>query len=308
MAIMTGAPIPSGADGVVPVEDTQRAMDRVKINAVPAPGRFIAKRGSDCAAGAIVLARGTRLGAAQIAVAASVCASAVDVFPRPRVGVLSTGDEIVPIDQQPGTEQIRNANSPMLVAFLATLGCEVSDLGIATDDERAIRDSITRGLEFDALFVSGGMSMGEYDLVPKVLASLGARVLITKLRIKPGKPFLYAQIDAHGRICHVFGLPGNPVSGFICTLRLASRLLSRLAGGNPEEKWIHATLESALPANGPREFYRPAIYRDGNVTPLAWKGSADVYTLARANALLVRAENEPALAAGAQVRLLEIPL
>jgi molybdopterin molybdotransferase len=307
MAIMTGAPIPVGADGVVPVEDTQRTGDRVRINVVPAPGRFIARRASDCTAGSIVLARGVKLGAAQIAVAASVGASEVDVFARPRVGVLSTGDEIVAIDQTPGAAQIRNSNSPMLLALLSRLSCDVADLGTMRDDAQAIRDAIARGIGFDALFVSGGMSMGEYDLVPKVLASLGARVLITKLRIKPGKPFVYAQIDAGERACHVFGLPGNPVSGFICALRLASRLLSRLAGGQPEEKWIHATLASALPANGPREFYQPAIQRDGNVTPLTWKGSADIFTLARANALLVRAENEPELPAGASVRLLEIP-
>src|SRR5262249_39360266 len=124
---------------------------------------------------------------------------------------------------------------------------------------------------------------------------------------KPGKPFVYAQIGAQGRTCHAFGLPGNPVSGFCCTLRLASRLLARMAGGAPEEEWIHATLESPLTMNGPREFYQPAIYHDGKVMPLTWKGSADIYTLARANALLVRGENEPAQAPGSIVRLLEIP-
>jgi molybdopterin molybdotransferase len=152
------------------------------------------------------------------------------------------------------------------------------------------------------------MSMGEYDLVPEALAALGAVVHITKLRIKPGKPFVYAQVDRGAdHRCHVFGLPGNPLSGFACVLRLASRLLARLAGGQPEEKWIHAALDSSLPANGPREFYQPAIHRDGKVTPLTWKGSADVFTLARANVLLVRGENEPELADGAIVRCLEIP-
>jgi molybdopterin molybdotransferase len=254
-----------------------------------------------------VLPPGTKLEAAQIAVAACLGAAEIDVFAAPRAAILSTGDELVDLTDQPGPAQIRNSNNLMLVSLLAELGCEVEDLGVARDESNATESAIARGLAHDALFISGGMSMGEYDLVPKALASLGAVVHITKLRIKPGKPFVYAHIERPGRRCHVFGLPGNPLSGFACVLRLCSRLLARLAGGEPEEKWIHAALESPLPANGPREFYQPAFHRDGKVSPLAWKGSADVFTLARANTLLVRTENEPALQAGATVRLLEIP-
>jgi molybdopterin molybdotransferase len=308
MAIMTGAPLPSGADAVVPVEDTERASDRVRIKSPAVSGRFIARRGSDCTAGSVVLPRGTKLEAAHIAVAASVGAAEVQVFAKPRVAILSTGDELVAIDQQPGPAQIRNSNNPMLVALLTALGCEVDDLGVARDVRTEIESSIARGLSYDALFISGGMSMGEYDLVPAALASLGSVVHITKLRIKPGKPFVYAHIDRSAdHRCHIFGLPGNPVSGFACVLRLASRLLARLAGGEPEEKWIHATLDSPLPANGPREFYQPAIHHHGMVAPLPWKGSADVFTLARANVLVVRGENEPELAGGAVARCLEIP-
>jgi molybdopterin molybdotransferase len=191
----------------------------------------------------------------------------------------------------------------MLVSLLRKLGCEVSDLGTARDDPATIRQMIERGLQFDALFVSGGMSMGEYDFVPKILGELGVKLKITKLRIKPGKPFVFGEKNNS----FVFGLPGNPVSGFVCALRLCSRLLMRMSGGVAEEKWIFAKLESPLEKNGSREFYQPAIWRGENVTPLKWKGSADIYTLAAANGLIVRGENERALAAGEMVKLLEVP-
>src|SRR5204863_4951665 len=125
----------------------------------------------------------------------------------------------------------------------------------------------------DALFVTGGMSMGTHDFVPKTLQAMGFELRITRLRIKPGKPFVFATAGGD-RPRFVFGLPGNPVSAFVCTVRLASRLLHRIAGGEPEERWLAGKLESPLPESGPREFYQPAIYdfRDGVVRPLAWKG------------------------------------
>jgi molybdopterin molybdotransferase len=310
MAIMTGAPLPPGADAVLPVEMTDRAGEKLRLLQAPAPGRFISARGSDCRAGATVLTAGTLLGAAQLAAAAAVGAARIDVFARPRVAVLSTGDELVNIDQVPQGAQIRNSNNIMLVDLLRRLGCDVHDLHSARDDQNAIHAAIESALDsHDAVLVSGGMSMGRYDLVPGVLTSLGAVIHITKLKIKPGKPFVYAHVDrAGGHRCHIFGLPGNPLAGFVCVVRLCARLLARLAGGTPQEKWLRAELASPLPANGPREFYQPAEHRDGKVTPLRWNGSADVFTLARANALCVRAESEPARSAGETVRLLEIPI
>jgi molybdopterin molybdotransferase len=259
------------------------------------------------------------------------------------VAVLGTGDELVPVGDQPAAWQIRNSNNAMLVALLERLGCDVTDLGVAPDDPDAIRDAIARaGPVADALFVTGGMSMGEYDFVPKVLVGLGYALKVSKVRVKPGKPFVFGVVSSqssvvssegsrgadrapttdHGPLTtdsphFVFGLPGNPVSAFVCTLRLASRVLARMAGGVPQERWLAGRLEAGLPANGPREFYQPVVRRvptglksAQNELPaidvLNWKGSADVFTLARANALLVRAENEPALPKGTMVRVLEI--
>jgi molybdopterin molybdotransferase len=307
VAIMTGAPLPPGADGVVPVEDATVEGDRIRIDAMVTPGRYISRRGSDCARGEVVLPAGLLIGPAQLAVAASVGAGLVDVFAKPRAAVLSTGDEIVPTDATPGPSQIRNSNSPMLLSLLGRLGCETVDLGHVRDEPQLIRDAIEQGLQHDLLFVTGGMSMGRYDYVPRILREIGVELHITKLRIKPGKPFVFGSRGGK----FVFGLPGNPVSAFVCTLRLASRLIARLRGEAALERWIDAELESPLPANGPREFYQPAVLvrSSGRVLarPLGWKGSADVFTLARADALLVRPENDPQRPMGSRVQLLEVP-
>ena len=300
IAIMTGALLPDGADGVVPVEHVERFSSKIRVRTASAPGRFIARRGSDVRAGQLVLTQGTRLGPAQLAALATVGAAKVNVFARPHAAVLSTGNEIVPFDQSPTGSQIRNSNSLMLGSLLKRLGCDVTDLGTVRDEPNAVRDALKSALTFDLLFITGGMSMGEYDFVPRTLVELGADLRITKLRIKPGKPFVFAAIGTH----YAFGLPGNPVSAFVCTVRLASRLVARMSGEPaPTEKWIHASLSEPLPANGPREFYQPVFCRDGSAHPLKWKGSADVFTLAAANGLLARAENDPPLPAGAAVRV-----
>jgi len=307
VAIMTGAALPNGADGVVPVEDAECVGgNQLRVLRPTAPGRYIARRGSDCGKSDLVLARGTLLQSAQLAVAASVGASSIDVYPPPRAAILCTGDELVAIDQAPGPWQIRNSNEIMLVSLLKSLGCDVTTLGTAIDDPQHIRDRIIEGMKFDAFFITGGMSMGTYDFVPKILQDLNVDIQIAKLRIKPGKPFVFGVSRNGDRPCYVFGLPGNPVSGYVCTLRLAARILRRLAGGPAESKWIHAPLLTALPPNGPREFYQPAKVEQNGISPLQWKGSADIFTLARATALLVREENEPARQPGEIVRCLEI--
>jgi len=362
MAIMTGAPIPDGADGVVPVEDVEKLTpEAIRVLRADNPARYVAPRGSDCPAGQIVLRAGVRLGPAQLAATASIGAAEVDVFAAPRAAVLATGNELVSVEHQPGPAQIRNSNSPMIVALLRQMGCEVTDLGTVRDESDALRDALARGLEHDVLFVTGGMSMGQYDYVPRLLQELGVELQITKLRIKPGKPFVFGVREDAGtrgrgdaetesdRIApgsqpapapagssvtpsssasafprpgvpashFVFGLPGNPVSAFVCVVRLASRLISRLGGGAVEERWISGKLETGLPVNGPREFYQPALRtitqgRDSShselaaIRPLNWKGSADLFTLAQANVLLVRPENDPPLPKGTVVRVLEI--
>jgi molybdopterin molybdotransferase len=309
IAIMTGAPMPPGADSVVPIENTWRDGEFIQIDKPAKLGQAIAKRASDCAAGAVVLKTGTRMGSAQIAVAASVGATRVSVYAPPRVAVLSTGDEIVPVDRTPGPSQIRNSNALMLQSLLRRgFGCFVDSVSTARDEPKLIRSEIEKAFESCAvLFVSGGMSMGEYDFVPRVLLEMGFDLKITKLRIKPGKPFVFGVKGEGATAKYVFGLPGNPVSSFVCTVRLASRLLTRLAGGMPEDRIITAKIEGRLGANGPREFYSPGIWNGETVRPLQWKGSADIYTLAQANVLMIRPESDGAVASGSVVRAMEIP-
>jgi molybdopterin molybdotransferase len=203
-------------------------------------------------------------------------------------------------------------------------------MGTAPDNPDFIRARILEALtgDYDALFVTGGMSMGEHDYVPKILQEVGVEFRVTKLRIKPGKPFVFgvkgfasregeAPAEPSSRPRYVFGLPGNPVSGFVCTVRLASRLLDRMGGGPVNERWLTGRLMVGLPANGPREFYIPTVrtVQPARISaqavlpairPLDWKGSADVFTLASANSLLVRAANEPPLPDGTLVRVLDI--
>lgn len=314
-AIMTGAPLPPGADTVVPVEDTTRQLDLVTFHRPAKPGAAIARRASDIESGRVVLTRGTRLGPAHIALAANVGAGEVAVYERPIVTVLATGDELIEVDQQPAGAQIRNANSPMLIALLDRLGCEVLDLGIVRDDPDATRDALSQGMLADALLVTGGMSMGERDYVPRLLRELGLEMKITKLRIKPGKPFVFAVGQGSGvggqdpdssTARYVFGLPGNPVSAFVCTVRLAARVLSRMGGGDADAAIAQAKLISALPANGPREFYQPAIRTGLRVEPLQWKSSADIFTLANANALIIRPEHAPPAVAGDLVSMIDL--
>lgn len=306
VAIMTGAPLPPGADGVVPVEHTRPGLTpgTAEILQPARPGENIARKGHDCEHGKVILPRGTRLGPAQIGVAATVGATWVQIYARPRVAVLSTGDELVQFDQEPGPGRIRNANSVMIGTLLDRLGCEVHDLGIAPDQPNVIRASLEKMSDFDALFVSGGMSMGTHDYVPRLLIEMGVSLHVTKLRIRPGKPFIVGTRASS----FVFGLPGNPVSAFVCTLRLASIILARLSGAaTPALR--RAVSTRPLPANGPREFYLPAIMSAdcSAFEPLPWKGSADVFTLAKANALVIRPENAQAAAAGETHEYLEIP-
>ncbi len=310
-AIMTGAPLPDGADAILPIERTEESPDpsgeRWIIAHRPAEARFIARRGSDVHAGKIVLETGSILHAAPLAVAAGVGASRVAVFARLRAGILTTGDEIVPFTATPAGSQIRNSNSIMLASLLAGFGCEVEDLGHVRDDPARIQSAIEEAMRCDALFITGGMSMGEYDFVPRILRRIGVDLKIARVRIKPGKPFFFGVGRGEpGRLNPpmIFGLPGNPVSGFVCTVRLAGRLIRRMMGGSADEGWIEATLTAPLPANGDREFYQPAVLDADRVTPLAWKGSADIFTLAGANCLLVRAENAPAQPAGTRATVL----
>lgn len=227
--IMTGAPIPPGADAVVRVEDTEATEAGVVIKVVVPPGTAIRDRGNDVTAGAVVVPGGQRLTPAMLGVLASIGVSRPTVIRRPRVAILSTGDEVMPTGTPTlGPGKIRDSNRPTMGAMLSELGVEVVDHGIVGDDSETLaRTLAAAGAECDAVMTTGGVSMGEYDLVKQVLADLGT-VEFWQVAMKPGKPFAFGFVGD----TPLFGLPGNPVSVIVAFEQIARPALLKMMGAD----------------------------------------------------------------------------
>ena len=286
--IMTGAPVPAGADRVVKVEDTEALPDgRIRILRTD-PGRNICARGEDVRKGETVLEVGRVLRPPEIGLLASVGRERVRIVRRPTVAVLATGDELVSVSTVPGPGRIRDANSWSLLACCRRAGVGAESLGVARDTEADLREKIARGLERDVLLVSGGVSVGEWDLVPKVLRDLGVTIHFATVRMKPGKPTLFAT---HGRGL-VFGLPGNPVSTIVGFHLFVLPALRRMMGwADPAPPTVAATLAGETRVRGNRKAFVPAVLRREGKTWAAevieTRGSADLVGFSRADALVV---------------------
>lgn len=304
--IMTGAPVPAGADAVVRVEDTDAARgSRVRILKIDLERRNICVRGEDVREGEPVLDAGHVVGPEEVGLLASVGRQCVRVFRRPRVAVLATGNELVDVSAIPGPGQIRNANSWSLVACCRRAGVGVDDLGVARDDASDLRAKITTGLERDILLVSGGVSMGEWDLVPGVLEACGVTTHFGSVRMKPGKPTVFATRGDRA----VFGLPGNPVSTLVAFRLFVWPCLRKMMGHpDPAPAPIMGRLAAPTTARGNRIAYMPARIRSGEdgptAEPIETRGSADLVGFCRADALLIL---EPGThEAGERVRILPL--
>ena len=286
--IMTGAPVPAGADRVVKAEDTEALPDgRVRILRTD-PGRNICLRGEDVRKGETVLEVGRVLRPPEIGLLASVGRERVRIVRRPTVAVLATGDELVSVSTVPGPGQIRDANSWSLLACCRRAGVGAESLGVARDTEADLGDRIARGLKRDVLLVSGGVSVGEWDLVPKVLRDLGVTIHFATVRMKPGKPTLFATL---GRGL-VFGLPGNPVSTIVGFHLFVLPALRRMMGWvDPAPPTVTATLAAPVKVRGGRTSFVPAVLRREGETWVAkaveTRGSADLVGFSRADALVV---------------------
>ena len=299
--IMTGAPIPPGADAVVPVEaavdDTAgvHAGGRVRLRDERFHvGQHIARRGAAFCRGQQVLAAGMRLGSAEIGLAAEAGGTHVLVPSRVRVAILSTGSELVPPAAIPAFGQTRNSNAPMIAAAVQLLGAEPIPLGISADRPEAIRAAVAQGLAADVLVLSGGVSAGDLDLVPEIFRQCGVEKIFHKVRLKPGKPVWFGMLRRAGSApTLVFGLPGNPASSLVC-FELFTRPAIAILAGEPRESWHlrrgRARLAAAAKAAADRPVYLPCrlTAADGGLvaTPLPWSGSSDLLGLAGASGLL----------------------
>jgi molybdopterin molybdotransferase len=282
--IMTGAPVPAGADAIVMIEHVTREGERVTCPAAK-PGQFINPQGGEARHGQIVMEPGRRIDYTGIALLATVGVTRVPVFRQPRVAMIATGDEIVEPDETPAAHQIRNSNVYALAAQVARAGGEPSILPVAKDDLDSTRDMIERGLNADLLLLSGGVSAGKYDLVEPALADLGAEFFFDRVRIQPGQPLVFGR----ARNKFFFGLPGNPGSSMM-TFELFARAALELLSGQAEAVLpiLQAPLSVDFKHKPGLTRFLPAMLSDGGVlTPAPWTGSSDVPALARANAYLV---------------------
>jgi molybdopterin molybdotransferase len=315
--VMTGAPVPEGADAVVMIERAELvgAGQGQRVRLAPGnvtSGQNIMRRAASMARGDRVLAAGCQLRAVEIGILAEVGRPNVHVIPRPRVAVLATGNELVSLEVVPRAGHIRNSNSPMLAAQVQAAGAAAAEVGIARDDVDELRKLIGFGLEADVLLISGGVSAGVLDLVPGVLEELGVRQVFHKISLKPGKPLWFGVLASDSGDKLVFGLPGNPVSSLVCFelfVRPALAALAGRTGGGLEEST--ARLAAEYKHRGDRPTYHPARLSlvDGqpSVEPARWKGSGDLATLAGANALACFASGDRVYPAGETIRVLRLP-
>lgn len=297
--IMTGAAVPPCADAVVMIEYTKTAGRRVSFDRSPEPGQNIMPRGSEARAGQSLLAAGARMGFAELALATQVGQHTVPVTRRPRVAILSTGDEVVDVQQTPGAFQIRNSNSVSLGAQAVLAGAEPVPLGNAADRPDDLRSKIEAGLACDVLVLSGGVSMGKYDLVEGVLRELGAEFVFDAVAIRPGRPAVFAV--CRGKM--VFGLPGNPVSTMVTFELFVLPALDLLSGAPPRPlAFSRARLRHPVQQKAALAHFLPARVAwkaDGpEVEELSWRGSGDIVSMSQANCFLVLSPDKLELAAG----------
>jgi molybdopterin molybdotransferase len=308
--IMTGAALPSGADMVVMVERTERLDGgcRVRILDAGERGQHIRRAGEDLRAGSALLEPGRFLGAPEIALLAAEGRAKVRVGSVPGVAILPTGDELVPVDRTPRGSQIRETNSWLLATLLRRIGIEPRLLGIVPDEPEALGRSIREGLKSEILLVTGGVSMGEYDLVGDALKAAGCRAVFEKVAIQPGKPLFFGIVDDPRAV--VFGLPGNPASSVVDFLVFVRPALRRMMGApEPVEPLPAARLASSFRRAPGRRGYLPARVEAGPdgallVRPVPSMGSADLVALGRANAFLVTPETESAFEEGVNLRVM----
>ncbi|MGI9073499.1 MAG: molybdopterin molybdotransferase MoeA [Bryobacteraceae bacterium] len=308
LEIMTGAPVPDGADAVVMIEHVIRVPDadgtqHVKADAHAQPGQFINDRGAEAKSGSVLIPQGTQLDASHIATLAMTGHTSVQVVRRPSVAILATGDEIVDLKEKPASHQIRNSNSYMLAALVRASGGTPTVLPVARDTREALRELLEQGLGHDLLLVTGGVSAGKYDLVKPVLREFGAEFQFERVRIQPGQPTAFGMVGRKP----VFGLPGNPGSTLVTYQLFARPALELLAGQlDPVLPFLSAQFEAPFRHKGGLTRFLPArLSADGqHLRHIPWQGSSDIPALAKANAFLVADHDRQSWEAGDSIRVM----
>lgn len=305
LEIMTGAPLPEGADAVVMIEHVRPRGRDVEFLRAVGPYENVVQRGSEARAGHAVLRRGRRLNPGEIGLLASVGRAQVRVFAKPRVSILPTGDEVVPVEQAPEWFQVRNSNAATLAAQVEAAGGLPRAVGIAPDRKEPLLRQIEEGLEAELLLLSGGVSRGKYDLVEQVLTELGAEFYFQGVAIRPGKPLVFGRV----REKFFFGLPGNPVSTYVTFELFARPAIAMLSGADFEcPFFLRARLGKPLRQKVGLTAFLPARVAVENSDPVVnlvgWQGSGDLVGVAEANCFLVIHPGQTELAAGDWVDVL----
>ncbi len=282
--VMTGAPLPPGADAVQQVEKTSRDGSRIRIDESVKPGQSVGVRASDIRKDAVALRRGKVVRAPEIAVLATVGRTSIAVFRRPRCAMFATGDELVEPAAAPGPGQIRNSNAPMVAAQVRALGLECDVLPTVRDRVDDVRARVREALERDVVLMSGGVSAGDWDLVIPALEAEGIACVVHQVKLRPGRPFYFGRRDRK----IVFALPGNPVSSFVTFEVFVRPFLGRMMGREDHPTLVRGKLTTALPKKHDRRQYLPAVVDGDTVAVLPWQGSSDIFALSRANALAIQ--------------------
>ena len=281
--IFTGAPVPQGADAIMMQEDVTRDGTDISLNVDAEAGEFIRRRGCDLAEGQMILRRGERIRAAIIALLASQGLANVIVGGKATAAVISTGDELVKPGEELQAGQIYDSNSVLIGALLARSGVSATAVEHCRDDRKSLENAIKGAIENDVVVITGGVSVGEHDLVKEALRELGAKIEIWRVALKPGKPFLFGNIGD----CLVFGLPGNPVSAFVTFLQFVRPAVFKMMGGtNLDLPQVPAKLAIRLTNEGDRPHYVRGRFEHGKFTPIQRQESHALFGLSQANALL----------------------
>ncbi len=284
--IMTGAPCPPGTEAVVPKEQIRRDGDRVTFPKRIEPGQHIAPQASECPRGRTVLQPGETISPLAVAVIASCGGSTVRVVPRPKLAVITTGSELVPPDVTPSAAQIRDSNGPMLVVMAHDLGLQPPAHRHADDRLEPLLDTLHQSAEADVVLLTGGVSVGNYDLVPKAVESLGAETVFHKVRQKPGKPLLLARKDEQ----LIFGLPGNPLASHFCFHRYVAAAVRRMEGKPPGLHALQGELSAPVGRKRARTYFVAARAEHADDVEVGWRirplpgvSSADIFASCSAN-------------------------